>query len=420
MTLDRKTILGMMARAGMGGGIPQVSLPQNLLSTPHTTLEDFEVIGDFTVEASSAAIADTTNFIHGTQSIQLTAPVAAQGYINKVFSPALDLSAAACVRIYFYIADKTKINAFALLLSHSASNYTNGFQYSVGTGAIRNGWNFKNIPKADFATMAAGNWANPIAQIRFRVTSVAGQQGVISWDYMTAGVLGTPAAFISFDDDYASVYTLAYPIMRAHNIRGTIYTISTTVGDVGRMTTAQLAELHAAGWDIANHSDNSTNLTTYSQADAQTHIAACKTYLDGLGLTRASAHLAYPSGGYNATVKAAATAAGILTGRATAETGPEYEILPFEDNLAIDPYTSLNATRTEATVESKITQAIAKGGILAAYGHEIVAAAPAGEQWLDTDLAALCNFIATNNLPCVTISELYRLMSGAVSVPKTV
>ena len=401
------------------GGPQYVTLPQNLLSIPHTLIEDFEVLTDFTVEGSSVAADDITNFVHGLQSIQLTTPTAAQGYINKVFSPTLDFSATPVIRIRFYIADKTLYTAGALLLSHSAANYTNGFQYTAfGAAAVRNGWNFRNIPKADFSTMGSGNWATPIAQARWRATGATGVKAVFSFDYMTAGVLGTPVVCFQFDDQNSSVYSLAYPIMRAHNIPGTVYAISDTIGAGGKMTVAQLAELYAAGWDIANHTADHANLTTLSQADAQTDIAACTAVLNGNGWTRASLHLSYPNGAYNATVKAAATAEGILTARTTAEGGVGYDIMPFGENLVLNPVTGLNSTHTLAAVKTKADTALAKGGYLMLYGHDLVTGVPAGEQWKDTDFATLCDYIVQLKFSCVTISKLYGLLSGPVRVPK--
>lgn len=395
------------------------TLPRNLLSSAHALVEDFETIGDFTVEGSSSAAADTTNFLHGSQSIQLTTPIGAQGYINKVFSPPLDFSATPVIRLYFYIADKTKMNGGALLMSHSASNYTNGFQYtSFSSGAMRNGWNFRNIPKADFATMGSGSWSSTIAQIRWRATGAGGQQAVLSWDYMTAGVLGKPVVCISFDDGFASVFTYAFPAMLAHKIRGTSYVISDLIGSGGKMTAAQLAALYSAGWDIANHTKDHVNLTTLSQADAQTDIAACTTVLNGLGFNRSSLHLAYPTGAYNATVKAAATAAGILTARPTTEASQGYEILPLRDLLAVNPYLSLSDTHSLATIETQLDTTIAKGGVLILYGHELVTGVPAGEQWTVADFQALIAYIASHHVQCVTVSELYSLLSGPVRVPK--
>ena len=396
-----------------------VTLPRNLLTTQHTLIENFEVLTDFTVEGSSVAVDDITNFMFGSQSIQLTTPTAAQGYINKVFTPTLDFSATPVIRIRFYIADKTLMTAGALMLSHSAANYTNGFQYtSIAVGAVRNGWNFRNIPKADFSTMGAGTWATPIAQARWRATGATGVKAVFSWDYMTAGVLGTPVVCFQFDDQNSSVYSLAYPIMRAHNIPGTVYAISDTIGAGGKMTVAQLAELYAAGWDIANHTADHANLTTLSQADAQTDIAACTAVLNGNGWTRASLHLNYPGGAYNATVKAAATAEGVLTACTFPEGGVGYEIMPFGENLALNPSATLNAARTLASAKTIVDTALSKGGILIFGGHDIVTGAPVGEQWKDTDFASLCDYIVQLKLSCVTISKLYGLLSGSVRVPK--
>jgi peptidoglycan/xylan/chitin deacetylase (PgdA/CDA1 family) len=410
--------LRRMLTSGILGGkvFPSVTLPQNLLSTPHTLIEDFETIGDFTKDAGSTIAADTTHFVHGTQSIQLTAGSGAQGYINKVFGTPVDFSAVACIRIHFYVADNTTMTGITLLMSNSASNYTNGYQVTIGSSSIRNGWNTRSLIKTDFSVMSAGSWSTTFAQMRWRANGATSKVAVVSWDYMTAGVLGTPAAMVMFDDGYLSPYTYTYSSMLTHSIRGTICAISDYVGTSTYMTAAQLTEKYGQGWDICNHSQDSTDLTTLSQADAQTKIRNCKAYLDGQGFTRASALLAYPFGGYNATVKAAATAEGIIGARATTENGTGYEVYPLVDILAINPYGNLTSTRSLATVETAINTAISHGGLIIIYGHKIVTGTPGSEEWKDTDAASLWAYIASKSLPCIIYSELYTLNTEPIVV----
>lgn len=393
----------------------QPVLPVNLLNTPHTLVEDFETSTDFTVSGGTAE-ADTTNFISGSQSIKVTTDAGAAGYINK--KATYDFSAVETFRIRLYIPDETKISAMAILMSHSASNYTNGFQYSISVGNTRNGWSVVEIPKASWSLLGAGTWASPFLQIRFRCTGATGEQGVVSWDMFTAGVKGTPAVCIIFDDGFGGVYDYAFPTMHAYGLRGTVGVISSLIGSAGHMTAAQLQQMYEDGWDLANHSDDSDDLTTLSQADAQTAIETCKAVLDGYGWTRASNILIYPSGGYNATVWAAAQAAGMVHGYAVAEGG--YESMPFENQWAILRTKSLSDASDLANVETNAANALTtRGNIWFVYGHQIVSGAPSGLEWNSADFASLCAYLSTLHPYCVTVSDLYKLQSGAVRVPRT-
>ncbi len=61
-----------------------------------------------------------------------------------------------------------------------------------------------------------------------------------------------------------SVYTTAFPIMQQYGIVGTIYLNENLVGTAGRLTLAELHTLHDAGWIIANHTPDHTDLITGS------------------------------------------------------------------------------------------------------------------------------------------------------------
>lgn len=106
---------------------------------------------------------------------------------------------------------------------------------------------------------------------------------------------------------------MAYPIMAARGMVGSIYLASDWVGGVGYMTIAQLQELAAAGWSIENHGRDATDLTTLDLAAQTAHLQTCQDYVTGtLGLpTPTTIH--WPGGAYNADTLVAAAAVGLLT-----------------------------------------------------------------------------------------------------------
>jgi hypothetical protein len=83
-------------------------------------------------------------------------------------------------------------------------------------------------------------------------------------------VIARPKVILTFDDGRASIYDIVFPLLRAADIRATLYVIGGYVGGAGYLTKQQLSELHCLGWDIANHTYRHTRLAwpavTYSRA----------------------------------------------------------------------------------------------------------------------------------------------------------
>ncbi len=75
---------------------------------------------------------------------------------------------------------------------------------------------------------------------------------------------------ITFDDQFANVYTEALPILNAHGFRATCFVNSALLGSPGRLSSQQVLTLyHEQVWEIGGHSLNHENLVdiNYSQAD---------------------------------------------------------------------------------------------------------------------------------------------------------
>jgi peptidoglycan/xylan/chitin deacetylase (PgdA/CDA1 family) len=81
------------------------------------------------------------------------------------------------------------------------------------------------------------------------------------------------------------------------------------------MNSSQLLELNNNGWDIANHTKSHVYLGALTQAEVEAELNDCKVFLDGLGLSRASLHVAYPFDDYSGNTLAAMAEWGAKTGR---------------------------------------------------------------------------------------------------------
>lgn len=65
---------------------------------------------------------------------------------------------------------------------------------------------------------------------------------------------------ITFDDGNADLYTRAFPILQRYGFSGTLYLVVNYLDQPGFLSSEQVQELVAAGWEIGSHSFSHPNL----------------------------------------------------------------------------------------------------------------------------------------------------------------
>lgn len=231
----------------------------------------------------------------------------------------------------------------------------------------------------------------------------------------TQGVLTTitngPALLLVFDDGDPSAYDEGFAYMKEHGIKGTAYAIGNSVAGKYYMFNT----LYNAGWDIANHTQTHANLTTLTQAQVQAELTNCQATLEGFGFTRASKQVAYPGGSYNATVLAAMAATNMLTGRSTLLGTDHY--IPIADVYELSCDVVFGNTTTLQDAYDWVDDVITKGKIGIGLFHKLVASPSTLIEWGISDFQDLIDYIVSQNIPVLTISELYTLNdTGSVDV----
>jgi len=83
---------------------------------------------------------------------------------------------------------------------------------------------------------------------------------------------------ITFDDGYLDLYENAYPILRKYGFAGTAFIIGETVDTRSNLSSEQLQELLAQGWEIGSHSMHHTDLTNGIAWEEE--IVTSKAYLE--------------------------------------------------------------------------------------------------------------------------------------------
>jgi peptidoglycan/xylan/chitin deacetylase (PgdA/CDA1 family) len=67
---------------------------------------------------------------------------------------------------------------------------------------------------------------------------------------------------ITFDDGDQNVYTNAFPVMQELGFPGVLYIISSAVNGLSHLTSTEILEMVAAGWEVGDHSMTHLNMTS--------------------------------------------------------------------------------------------------------------------------------------------------------------
>jgi peptidoglycan/xylan/chitin deacetylase (PgdA/CDA1 family) len=221
---------------------------------------------------------------------------------------------------------------------------------------------------------------------------------------------GYSAVMFTFDDANDVIYDNALSILTAKRGVGTYYVRTNDVGGGGKVTWAELVTMQTAGWVIANHSIDDTDLTSLSEEDAVTYIDTAEAALNAQGLT-GHHHLAYPGGQYNGTVISAANTAGMITGRTI--DGGNIDLEAGFNLFTIKMTRGFVSTDTMETMKNDVNKALTDKTVCLFVIHTV----NAGGNITPADLTELVDYIADRYIPMITIVDLYNAMSGEITVP---
>jgi len=127
-----------------------------------------------------------------------------------------------------------------------------------------------------------------------------------------AGKIGLPPKpiVLTFDDGYRDFYTAAWPVLKRHGFKATIFIITGVVGNPQYMTWDMLRELDRSGLvEVGGHTVHHLDLTQLNASALEHEVADCKQTLE-TQLGHPIASFAYPAGRFNETVVSAVQRAG--------------------------------------------------------------------------------------------------------------
>jgi peptidoglycan/xylan/chitin deacetylase (PgdA/CDA1 family) len=220
---------------------------------------------------------------------------------------------------------------------------------------------------------------------------------------------------MTFDDGFKSVYTTAFPIMQQYGIKGTVYVVPTWVGTPGYMTLAELTALHNAGWTIASHSWDHTDLTTLTNLQITDELQSTMTWLNNNGFADGAYQLAYPYGSYNDNVLQIVSTLGIKTARTVTwgTIDPDGTIFPYETqlNYLALPTLLIRSDTTTTAWQSDFDRSIEHKGTSIFLMHNIVpdvGSISMLEDITQDTFRTIVEYINQKGIKTLTISQWYN------------
>ena len=118
------------------------------------------------------------------------------------------------------------------------------------------------------------------------------------YDYLENGTeLPNKPIVITFVDGYLDNYKNVLPILKEYNMKATLFMISDAANTPGFVSTEQMHQMEAGGFDIQGHTNHHKILTKIAPTELPDALLGGKTSLEGI-LGEPIEYLAYP-GGFN-------------------------------------------------------------------------------------------------------------------------
>lgn len=205
-----------------------------------------------------------------------------------------------------------------------------------------------------------------------------------SWIVTGAPALPPKPIVLTFDDNYITIFSVAFPELQSRGFVGYNFAHSNYVGVVTSYDHAdwnEIRQMEAAGVIFTeSHTVMHNNLAAMTQAQMDPELINSKSAIEAQIAGKAVRHLAYPYGGYDATVIARTQAAGYQTAVSTiaginTRTTPLYELRRYAANPNTPMATfqaNVNAGQTEVWTTSTATAGY--------YGSNYLTAPPSQRQ----------------------------------------
>jgi peptidoglycan/xylan/chitin deacetylase (PgdA/CDA1 family) len=367
----------------------------------------------------SSNLNDTTDYVMGSQSAQVTTTTTATtfNFDSPTFATPLDLTGRQ-LRVLMKLDNVVNVSNLRLYAGDAAM--ANAYQWQLQTPTtdptatyFKEGeWQWITLSFADAPTLVGAPTRNSISKLRFRCAANNGT--AFTLHVQAVALIPTPTAWptgvltLTFDDAYASHATIAAPYLADRGMAGTAFPIRDQVGQPGRLTVADCQRLRRFyRWEFGAHSDtlvaHTSGYPAMTLAAALADLDANRQWLYDNDLGDATG-AAWPIGKFT-TGLAVAVAGRVAWCRANTNTANPQETLPPSDPLRLRSLAP-SATTTLASMTALIDQAYANAGWLCITIHDIAATASGATQMPTATFTGLVDYAVTRGIPVRTISQI--------------
>jgi peptidoglycan/xylan/chitin deacetylase (PgdA/CDA1 family) len=390
---------------------------------------------------------DTAVFCKGTQSFRITTTgTGAVANIRRLASALPDLTGKA-IRLVFRVSDVTHLNQINVILG--SSTVANTFNWRLHTHAaiaenqvLSGEWVTMTLSWADvrsatgsysISSTGAPSATSGFTDFMFQVVDdntanpVTVHLQAVEFINDTTETFPEGVVSITFDDSYASPYTLGRPKMDTLGYRGTLYTIAENIGANQYLDLSQLKSVeNLSGWEVAGHAYGSANHNakyhTLTAEVVETDIRRMRAWMVNNGFRGDS--FAYPGGWFSQTTDGVSiegmTCRYFSSGRGISS-ADNLETFPPAMPLRMRSITGIGAL-AGASAKGLPANLIGAGGALDRCQldgswtiltfHEIVTGAvTTTNQCSQTDFNAIMDAIKARNIPVLPVGDVLRLYS---------
>jgi len=262
-----------------------------------TDVVDCTTLTGWSAEDSNITMAaNTTDYVKGSQSLQLTLALAVGPGVYKHVSKNTSMMLYSGIGIAMQVHDLDQFFILRVEL-HNASGY---WYVTIARdtwliheqGIMRWIWiPYYKFTESGVSAWNVGNEAIDITSIllKLRMQSDATADTVVSVGAITS--LGKPKAGVifDFDDNADTQYSTGFSLFNKYEFPACINIVPDWVGDANRMTLGQLQEVYEAGWDICSHSFSHVTMSSSTPvADVQRQLGLSKAWLHANGFLASS------------------------------------------------------------------------------------------------------------------------------------
>jgi peptidoglycan/xylan/chitin deacetylase (PgdA/CDA1 family) len=232
---------------------------------------------------------------------------------------------------------------------------------------------------------------------------------------------------LTFDDGHWSHYTNAFPILKAHGMRGTFYLNS---GQIHTRQECQVqwcwnlawedaTEIARDGQEIGGHTLEHVDLTSVTLAEAQHQACDDRTNLLNHGFSPVLS-FAYPYGTFNTSVKQVVQGCGYSSGRSAGGFPPG---VYAESIPPLDPYATRVAQPADqqlASLQRVVTQAESNGGgWVQIVFHEVCDCSDASLATTPATLSAFLDWLQPRSANGTQVQTVGQVMGATPPGPDT-